>query len=95
MGGGELVLSMGPRVVVQTEGEDGSYTITKDDRFHIPAFNVDVIDTTGAGDVFHGAYLVGLCKGWDLRRITVFASAVAAIKCTHLGVELALLDTRK
>ena len=82
---GELVVSMGPRVVVQTEGEDGSYTITKDDRFHIPAFNVAVIDTTGAGDVFHGAYLVGLCNGWDLRRITVFASAVAAIKCTHLG----------
>ena len=56
-----------------------------DDEFHTPAFEVNVIDTTGAGDVFHGAYLAGLVKGWDLKRIATFASAVAAIHCTVLG----------
>ena len=82
---GEAMLELGPRVVVQTEGTQGSYTVTADDRFHTPAFEVDVVDTTGAGDVFHGAYIVGLLKGWELRRVAAFASAVSALKCTQLG----------
>ena len=82
---GEAVLRMGPQVVVQTEGEAGSNTIAAGERFHTPAFQVEAVDTTGAGDVFHGAYLTGLLRGWDLRQTARFASAVAAIKCTHLG----------
>jgi len=82
---GRAILDLGPRIVVQTEGIDGSYTVTKDDEFHTPAFKVDVVDTTGAGDVFHGAYLAGLVKGWDLKRIATFASAVSAIHCKVLG----------
>ncbi len=79
------VLALGPRVFVQTEGEDGCYTFTAQERFHTPAFRVPVVDTTGAGDVFHGAYLVGLLKGWDIHRTAEFACAVAALKCTRLG----------
>lgn len=82
---GRAALAMGPTVIVQTEGADGCYTVTADDEFHTPAFEVDVIDTTGAGDVFHGAYIVGLLRGWSLRQTAVFASAVAAVKCTRLG----------
>jgi len=82
---GAAALAFGPRLVVQTEGEQGSYTVTADERFHTPAFPVAVVDTTGAGDVFHGAYLVGLRRGWDLRRTARFASAVAALKCTQPG----------
>ena len=82
---GRATLDIGPQIVVQTEGLDGSYTVTTDETFHTPAFEVDVIDTCGAGDVFHGAYLVGLVKDWDLRRIARFASAVSAIHCTELG----------
>jgi len=88
---GAAALTFGPRIVVQTEGEQGSYTVTAGDtpgaqeRFHTPAFPVAVVDTTGAGDVFHGAYLVGLLQGWDLHRTAEFASAVAAIKCTQPG----------
>ncbi len=83
--GREAVLEMGPRICVQTEGADGSYTVTRDEWFHTPAFEVDVVDTTGAGDVFHGAYIVGMLHNWDLRRIALFAAAVSAIKCTRLG----------
>jgi sulfofructose kinase len=82
---GKAVLEMGPCIVVQTMGTDGSYTVTTEEQFHTPAFKVDVVDTTGAGDVFHGAYLVGLLHGWDLRHISTFATAVSAIKCTRLG----------
>ncbi len=82
---GKRILEMGPRVVVQTEGADGSYTVTRDDRFHTPSYTVPVVDTTGAGDVFHGAYIVGLLHGWDLRTVARFATAVSALKCTGLG----------
>ena len=82
---GKAALDMGPRIVVQTEGADGSYTVTKDEQFHVPAFDIDVVDTTGAGDVFHGAYIVGLLHGWSLRQTAQFATAVSAIKCTKLG----------
>jgi ribokinase len=82
---GRTILNKGPRIVVQTEGVDGSYTVTAEEEFHTPAFKVNVVDTTGAGDVFHGAYLVGLAWGWDLGKTAVFASAVSAIHCTVLG----------
>ncbi|HOU11647.1 MAG TPA: carbohydrate kinase family protein [Anaerolineae bacterium] len=82
---GTAILGMGPRIFVQTEGIDGSYTITAAEQFHTPAFPVDVIDTTGAGDVFHGAYIVGLLRGWNLRQIALFSTAVSALKCTSLG----------
>ncbi|RME99538.1 MAG: hypothetical protein D6768_14840 [Chloroflexi bacterium] len=80
------VLDRGPSIVVQTEGEAGSFTVTREQQFHTPPFtNIDVVDTTGAGDVFHGAYIVGLLKGWDLRTIATFCTAVSALECTKLG----------
>jgi sugar/nucleoside kinase (ribokinase family) len=82
---GRKMLKAGPSIVVQTEGERGSYTVTADECFHTPAFPVEVVDTTGAGDVFHGAYLVGLLKGWDLPTVARFSTAVSALKCLQLG----------
>ena len=82
---GAAALRFGPRLIVQTEGAGGSYTVAAHERFHTPAFAAPVVDTTGAGDVFHGAYIVGLLHGWDLRGIAQFATAVAAIKCAKLG----------
>lgn len=82
---GAVILALGPRIFVQTEGMDGSYTITTNEQFHTSAFPVEVIDTTGAGDVFHGAYIVGLLHGWSLQQIALFSTAVSALKCTQLG----------
>jgi len=45
----------------------------------------EVVDTTGAGDVYHGAYLFGIIKGWGLGRRMEFASAAAALKCRKIG----------
>ena len=77
--------AMGPRIVVVTRGEHGSFTETADGAFRTPAFRVPVVDTTGAGDVFHGAYLFGLLRGWELDAVAEFASAGAALKCGTLG----------
>jgi len=93
----EAVLELGPRIVVQTEGELGSYTVSRDlhfgaDRFHVPAFPCDVLDTTGAGDVFHGAFIVGMIHDWPLRDIVRFATAVSAIKCTRMGGRAGIPD---
>jgi sulfofructose kinase len=52
---------------------------------HIPAFHVEAVDTTGAGDVFHGAYAYGVARGWTPSRCGLFASVTAALKCTALG----------
>ncbi|MHC1550940.1 PfkB family carbohydrate kinase [Phyllobacterium sp. K27] len=52
---------------------------------NMPAFNVPVVDTLAAGDVFHGAFAWGLAHGWEIEAIMRFASAAAAIKCTRFG----------
>ncbi len=93
---GEAILEMGPSVAIETLGAEGCLTVSRGwksipaeekqaEAFFTPAFPVQALDTTGAGDVFHGAYLVGLLHGWDLRQTATFASAAAAIKCTRLG----------
>jgi len=78
-------LKHGPQVVVITQGERGSITATEDKRFFQPAFKVNVVDTTGCGDVFHGAFIYGLLRNWPIEVVSEFGSAVAAIKCTKLG----------
>jgi len=75
----------GSEAVCITAGERGCFCLAEGEFFHQPAFRVKVVDTTGCGDVFHGAFLYGVLKGWDWRRIARFASAVAALKCRSLG----------
>jgi sulfofructose kinase len=76
---------IGVKVLTITLGEQGSITISGDQVFQIPAFKVKALDTTGAGDVFHGGYIYGLLQGWDLRDTVIFASALSALKCTKIG----------
>lgn len=82
---GPAALEMGLDLVVETYGAEGSYSFSGDEQLHTPAFDVDVLDTTGAGDVFHGAYLVGMLRGFNLRQCAEFAAAAAALKCSKLG----------
>ena len=73
------------RAVTATFGDKGSFTYHDGKVFLQKAFKVKTLDTTGAGDVFHGAYAYGVLQGWDLKRTVEFASAVAAMKCRKLG----------
>lgn len=51
----------------------------------IPAYRVEVVDTTGCGDVFHGAYALGVARGYDLERRCRIAAAAAALAATQPG----------
>ncbi len=75
----------GSRVVGVTCGEHGAVMLENGRMFHSPGFMVDVLDTTGAGDVFHGAFIYGLLKNWNLEDTARFANAAAALKCTKIG----------
>ncbi len=75
----------GSKAATITLGNKGSITLAGDEIFRTPAFNVEVVDTTGAGDVFHGGYIYGLLQGRDIKDVVRFASAFAALKCRRLG----------
>ncbi len=74
-----------PRVVVITQGKNGGLLYDGTTVIHYPAFPVEVVDSNGSGDVFHGAFAAALCKGYDYHKACIFASAVSAIKCTGIG----------
>jgi sulfofructose kinase len=75
------------RAVVVTCGACGSWYVGDGvpEAAHQPAFAVHAVDTTGCGDVFHGAYAAGLVRGMELEARMRFASAVAAVKATRRG----------
>jgi sulfofructose kinase len=68
-----------------TDGPNGVYWLDGDALRHLPAFAVQAIDSLGAGDAFHGAFTLALAEGQALPDILRFASATAALKCTHFG----------
>lgn len=75
------------KTVVVTAGEAGCWYQGAPDAppCHQPAFKVDAVDTTGCGDVFHGAYAAALARGLPLSERIRFAAAVAALKATVPG----------
>jgi sulfofructose kinase len=52
---------------------------------HTPAYRVPVVDTTGAGDIFHAGFIYGLLQDWPLERQLDFGCAAAALNCTAVG----------
>ena len=74
-----------PEVVVITCGKDGGILYNGSDVIEYPIYPADVVDSNGAGDVFHGAFAAGVVKGYDYEKCCHFASAVSAIKCMNVG----------
>jgi len=68
-----------------TDGPNGVYWLDSGSLMHMPAFKVQAIDSLAAGDAFHGAFTLALAEGRDLPDLLRFASATAALKCTHFG----------
>ena len=86
----KLLAERGPHTVIITLGEKGCVGVYKGGTFSLPAFDITPRDTTGAGDVFHGAYIYGMLKGWDAPECARWASATSAIKCVGMGGRAAL-----
>ena len=82
-------------VVVITLGERGLLWKSPGDRGELPAHEVEAIDTTGAGDAFHGAFAACIAAGKDLDYTLRYASVVAAICCTKLGARPGLPTKRE
>ena len=79
------IAALGPKSVVRTHAEDGATYYNANDLIHVPALQIEPVDTNGAGDVFCGAYLYGMVQKWNPPRILSFANSVAGFSCRHRG----------
>jgi len=75
----------GSRLTAATLGEEGVLAWDGTQFQYAPAFRIEPVDTTGAGDIFHAGFIYGLLQGWPLPRQLDFACAAAALNCTALG----------
>lgn len=86
------LLDRGPEAVLITLGADGVFAASREERFRLPAFPVQPVDSTAAGDVFNGALAVALVDGRSLREAGLFASAAAALSVTRPGAQPSIPD---
>ena len=83
----KILVNKGIPIVIITLGKSGVLITTPDFQKRIPTFDIqNIIDTTGAGDTFNGAFsLAYWIKGWDLEKSCVYANAAASLKIQKLG----------
>jgi sugar/nucleoside kinase (ribokinase family) len=72
-------------IVVIKMGAAGCLVRHREIGFHAPAFEVEVVDVTSAGDVFNAGFLYGFLAGWELERVARFANACGAIAVSQVG----------
>ena len=76
-----------PKVLVITQGSKGGFIWEDGKAVRYPVFPVKAIDSNGAGDTFHGAFVAGQLKGMSVYESCCFASATSALKCTRFGAQ--------
>jgi sulfofructose kinase len=76
--------------IAATWGADGVYWLDAEGQHHLPAYDIDPVDTTGAGDAFHGAFALGLAEGLSTRANLRRACATGALTCLQAGARTAL-----
>ena len=85
-------LGLGVGTCIFKWGSKGSYIANKDGNRRIPAFKVDVVDTTGCGDAYCGGFIRGLKEGWSLDDSCRFATAASGLVATGLGSDAGIVD---
>lgn len=75
----------GMKVAAMTLGAHGALALTEGRFVYSPAFVVNCVDTTGAGDIFHGAFCYAVLNNMPIREALEFSNAMAALNCTALG----------
>ncbi len=83
---------LGARWVVLTMGGDGCLVSGEDVSLRLPAYNVQVCDTTGCGDAFSAGLIAALHHGWDVEKAARFAGAAGALVATGLGSDAGIVD---
>lgn len=81
----QAVTKISSGVPYVTAGKEGCFWMDDKTIVKAPGFTVEVVDTTGAGDVFHGAFAYGIAEGMSVQQTVQFANAVAAVKCAQPG----------
>jgi sugar/nucleoside kinase (ribokinase family) len=80
------LLAYGVKTVGLKMGMDGCLVMSGDEQVnHLPAFQIDVVDATGAGDAFAAGFIAGVWHGWPMEQTARFANAVGALCVTGLG----------
>jgi len=74
-----------PGFLCATLGREGAMALVDGEILYVKGFEVNAVDTTGAGDVFHAGFIYGLLQNWEVREILRFANGAAALKCGDLG----------
>lgn len=93
---GNYFNDLGVQCTVMTMGEHGAYYHHIDGtRFHMPAFDIDVICTCGCGDAFNAGFASGLIRGLDPEETTQFAQASSALNATGLGSQAGIVNVEK
>ena len=82
-----ILLAQGIEVVVLTLGSKGALLVTRDSCELIPAYQVEAVDSTAAGDCFNGALVVALAEGAGLVKAIAFANKAASISVTRMGAQ--------
>ena len=80
-----LRAKFGCKLTAATLGHEGVLAWDGMQFHYAPAFRVDTLDSTGAGDIFHAGFIYGLLQDWPLQRQLDFACAAAALNCTAIG----------
>jgi len=78
---------MGPDIAVITLGDEGAIALYEDKLVRQQPVDVNIVDVTGAGAVFRGAFGFALLQGWPLERALPFATTAASLSCTALGAQ--------
>jgi sulfofructose kinase len=70
-----------------TLGKKGALAWVGDQCVEFPGISINALDTTGAGDIFHGAFLFGLLQNWPLQKIMAFSNTAAGLSCLQVGAQ--------
>jgi len=88
----KFFMDLGAGACIFKWGEKGSLLVTGDNQVRIPAFQVDVVDTTGCGDSYCAGFMAAISKGWDIEKACRFGTATSALVATGLGSDAGVID---
>jgi len=88
----KFFMDLGARACILKWGANGSFVKTADDEFRMPAFRVDVKDTTGCGDAYCGGFVAGICKGMNVKEACQLGTATSGLVATGLGSDAGVVN---